>query len=359
MRQLLFLLPIVITACVGQSQKEQLTEKEIRNTSTCLKIKDLDVFEYTLVYEQDSIQYIKIGSDTTTVKPTIIFLQGSLPVPLIIDFKDFKHVNIPFKYEELLTDFHLIQISMPRTPIEAEMKNLNSQYCFVTDTSVENSFIKEYLKDNFLDNYVLRTHKVIADLLMKEWVIKEQIHLVGHSQGSKIAAVVASQNENVASVSLLGFNAYGRFDENIRRERNRMRQNQITGEEYLANLDDHFQRWEKINQEPNDYENGNLQWTSFSINYIPSLLKIEAPIFVGFGTEDISAENCDLLPIVFIENAKSNLIIKPYIGLEHNFFKIKNGKPDYQSGGHWTEVMSDIKLWIKQNNEALTTPVIE
>lgn len=353
MRRLLYILTIFITSCVNQDQNGQLIEKETLNKSTCLKIKDLDVFQYTIINEKDSIQYIKIGTDTTIVKPTIIFLQGSLPVPLVIDFKDFKHVNIPFKYEELLTDFHLIEISMPRTPIEAEMKNLNSQYCFVTDTSIENSFKKEYLKDNFLSNYVSRTNRVIADLLGKEWVNKGQIHLVGHSQGAKIATVVASQNENVASVSLLGFNAYGRFDENIRRERNKMRQNQITGEEYLTNLDYHFQKWEEINQEPNDYENGNLNWTTFSIDYIPYLLKIDVPIFVGFGTQDISAENCDLLPIVFIENKKSNLTIKPYIGLEHNFFETKDGKPDYQSGGHWTEVMSDIKKWIKQNNDTL------
>ena len=356
MRRLLYILTIFITSCVNQDQNGQLTEKKTLNKSTCLKLKELDIFQYTIANSQDSIQYIKIGTDTTTVKPTIIFLQGSLPVPLVIDFKDFKHVNIPFKYDNLLEDFHLIEISMPRTPIETEMKNLNSQYCFVTDTSIQNSFKKDYLKDNYLDNYVLRTNEVILDLINKNWIDKEQIHIVGHSQGAKIATVVASQNENVASVSLLGFNAYGRFDENIRRERNKMRHNQITGEEYLANLDYHYQKWEDINQKPNEYENGNLNWTTFSIDYIPYLLKIDIPIFVGFGTEDISAENCDLLPIVFIENKKSNLTIKPYIGLEHNFFEIKDGKPDYQSGGHWTEVMNDIKIWIKENNDTLTAP---
>jgi hypothetical protein len=353
MKRLVYILTIFITSCVNQDPNGQLTNKETLNKSTCLRLKDLDIFQYTINNNQDSIQYIKIGTDITTVKPTIIFLQGSLPVPLVIDFKDFKHVNIPFKYEEFLTDFHLVEISMPQTPIEAEIKNLNNQYCFVTDTSKENSFRKEYLKDNFLSNYVLRTNKVIADLLEKEWVNKDQIHLVGHSQGAKIAAVVASQNTSVTTVSLLGFNAYGRFDENIRRERSKMRHNQITGEEYLNNLDYHYQKWEEINQKPNEYESGNLNWTTFSIDYIPHLLKIRVPIFVGFGTEDISAENCDLLPIVFIENKKSNLTIKPYVGLEHNFFKIKDRKPDYQSGGYWTEVMKDIKIWIKQKNDTL------
>jgi hypothetical protein len=356
MKSLLYILIIFIISWLNQGENDQIKEIVTPIKSTCLKIKDLDVLQYTVVHREDSIHYIKIGTDTTTVKPTIIFLQGSLPVPLIIDFKEFKHINIPFNYEELLKDFHLIQISMPQTPVEAEIKNLNSQYCYVTDTSIENSFKKEYLKSNFLDNYVLRTNIVLLDLLEKEWVNKEQIHLVGHSQGAKIATVAASQNKIVTSVSLLSFNAYGRFDESIRRDRNKMRHNQIAGEDYLNNLDCHYQKWQEINQEPTIYENGNLNWTTFSINYIPYLLKINVPIFVGFGTEDISAENCDLLPIVFIENKKSNLTIKPYIGLEHNFFKIKNGKPDYQSGGHWTDVMTDVRVWIKQNNDTLTVP---
>ena len=63
-----------------------------------------------------------------------------------------------------------------------------------------------------------------------------------------------------------------------------MRHNQITAEEYLANLDYHYQTWKDINRKPNEYENGNLNWTTFSIDYIPYLLKIDVPIFVGFGT---------------------------------------------------------------------------
>ncbi|MDT8412341.1 MAG: hypothetical protein RQ875_07770 [Vicingaceae bacterium] len=354
MRKLLLWI-VIITSCTPQNQNEQLTshEESIFST-TCTKITDLDVLVYTISNKDDTVQYIKIGTDITSVKPTILFLQGSLPIPLIIDFKNFKHINIPFQYSELIKEFHLIEISMPHTPIEVEKNNLNNQYCFVTDTTNQNSFKKEYLKNNYLDNYVSRANIVISDLLSQKWVDKDQIHIIGHSQGAKIAAVVASQNKSISSVSLLGFNAFGRFDENIRRERNNLRQKKITGDEYLNNIENHYKRWEQIHQNPNDYENGNLNWTSFSIDYVPFLLDVNAPIFVGYGTEDISAENGDLLPIIFIENKKQNLTVKPYVGLEHNFFEIKNGNPDYQSGNNWNKVINDVLIWMK-NNETFSS----
>ncbi len=38
------------------------------------KIEQLDVFQYTITSAGDTIQYIKVGIDTTAAKPTIIFL---------------------------------------------------------------------------------------------------------------------------------------------------------------------------------------------------------------------------------------------------------------------------------------------
>lgn len=349
------IITVMILSCVHKEHNQESTaqeQEEVKLPTNCSPINGLEALIYTIPSKEDTIQYIKIGTDTTTIKPTILFLQGSLPIPLIIDFNDFKHINIPFQYSELIKEFHLIEISMPNTPIEAMHNKLNKQYCFVTDTANQHSFKEEYLKNNYLDNYVDRANIVMADLMNKKWIDKNQLHLIGHSQGAKIAAVVASKNKNIATLSLLGFNAFGRFDENIRRERNNFRQNKISGDEYLKNIENHYKKWEHIHQNPDDYVNGNLSWTTFSIDYVPFLLDIEVPIFVGYGTEDISAENGDLLPIIFIENKKTNLTLKPYIGLEHNFFEVKNGRPDYQSGNNWNAVVNDILMWMKNNKSS-------
>ncbi len=39
---------------------------------------------YSIITPKDTINFIKFDTDTTTTKPTILFCQGSLPIPLIV-----------------------------------------------------------------------------------------------------------------------------------------------------------------------------------------------------------------------------------------------------------------------------------
>jgi pimeloyl-ACP methyl ester carboxylesterase len=317
------------------------------NNDSGTKVDSLDALKFTLYTENDTIEYLKIGADISSPKPTLLFLQGSLPHPLIFDFGSFKHINIPFDYKTILEQYHLIEIAMPRTPLMAKKEQLNRQYCYVTNPSDENSYDKAYLRDNHLDNYVQRTHLVIDDLLKKTWVKKDSLLLVGHSQGAKIATVVASENEHITAIALLGFNAFGRFDEILRRERLQLKSGQISAEEYQKRLKGHYLDWQEMVQDPTNFEKGHTAWTSFSVDYMPYLLKIEIPIFIAYGTEDIIAENCDLIPLHFIESGKENLQLQPYVGMDHNFFELKDGVPDRKNGAHFTDVIHDILHWFK------------
>ena len=304
------------------------------------QIEGVDALAFSIKTDNDTIEYLKIGADIDTPKPTIIFLQGSLPSPLIIDLDSFKHINIPFDFKNLIIDYHLVIISMPKTPLIIAKEYLNKSYSFITNQSDEYSFFDEYLKNNYLDNYVNRTNAVIKDLRLKKWVNKDEIHLIGHSQGAKIATVVASVNQQIKSVSLLGFNAFGRYETKLRRERIKLKSNLIEAKEYKANIKNLYERWEDINNTPNDFKKGHNSWASFSIDYTPFLLKIDIPIYIGYGTNDIIAENCDLLPLKFIEESKRNLTLFPYVGLDHNFFNVEREK-------FWDNVMGDIINWVE------------
>lgn len=304
------------------------------------QIEGVDALAFSIKTDNDTIEYLKIGADIDTPKPTIIFLQGSLPSPLIIDLDSFKHINIPFDFKNLIIDYHLVIISMPKTPLIIAKEYLNKSYSFITNQSDEYSFFDEYLKNNYLDNYVNRTNAVIKDLRLKKWVNKDEIHLIGHSQGAKIATVVASENQQIKSVSLLGFNAFGRYETKLRRERIKLKSNIIEAKEYKANIKNLYERWEDINNTPNDFKKGHNSWASFSIDYTPFLLKIDIPIYIGYGTNDIIAENCDLLPLKFIEESKRNLTLFPYVGLDHNFFNVEREK-------FWDNVMWDIINWVE------------
>lgn len=309
------------------------------------KIEGLEVLSYSIHTPTDTINYIKVGTDTVTAKPTILFLQGSLPSPLIFDMGSFKHINLPFDHATLASDYNVVEISMPKTPVEAGEDHLNADYDYVPDTASPRSFSPAYLNANYLENYVDRADQVIADLMTKSWVMMDSLILIGHSQGAKIAAVVAAGNKHVACVALLGFNAYGRYDEMVRRERERLKSGQVSDEEYLADMDSLYQRWKDISATPNDAENGHLNWTTFSIDYIPYLMKIQAPVFIGYGTGDLGAANCDLLPLEFISHGKTNYTLKPYFGMDHNFFDLKDGESDRKGEGHWTEVVQDVLVF--------------
>lgn len=313
---------------------------------TGTKIDGLEATSYRIVTPTDTVEYLHIGNPDS-LRPTLVFLQGSLPRPLVFDFGNFKHINLPFNYRKLIQNYHLIVIAMPNTPVVAQKTQLNAQYCFVPDTAQPTIFSAAYLRNNRLEHYVTRVNLVLEDWSQKEWVDTNRLHLIGHSQGAKIAAVVAAQNKRVSTVSLLGFNAYGRYDQLIRQERAQLKSGKLSGSEYQDNIQAHYAAWKDINHTPNDFHNGHNAWTSFSIDYRPYLLQIDSPIFVGFGTEDLIAENCDLLPLDFISNDKSNLTLQPYPGWDHNFFEVHNGKPDRKNGAHFGDVIDDIVGWIK------------
>lgn len=309
-----------------------------------ISIEGTNSVAYTVISNGQKIEYLHIGTDNEA-KPTILFLQGSLPVPLIIDFGNFKHVNLPFQTENILKDYHIVIISMPETPLVVSASQLNKQYCYITDSTRQDSYSPTYISANHLENYVNRTQEVITDLEKNQkWVLPGQIHLIGHSQGAKIATVVASQTPQIASLSLLGFNPYGRYDEFLRRLRKKRDMAAITEAEYIAQRDGLYSRWADIVQNPHTYEN--KTWLSFSVDYTAYFHTINCPIFIGYGSHDPIAANCDLLPLDLIQMNKQNYTLRCYSNQDHNFFNIKDGKPDYENGNNWTGVIEEITTWI-------------
>ena len=67
------------------------------------------------------------------------------------------------------------------------------------------------------------------------------------------------------------------------------------------------------------------------------------------SAEDKNADLCDLVPLYFIQHGKTNLTMKRYLRLEHNFFELtKSGKTNYEKP-HWPEVMNTFLMWLNKN----------
>ena len=251
-----------------------------------------------------------------------------------------------FNQDSIKKHYHLVVISMPKTPLYAKKSHLNNSLCFIPDTLNKHKFRTDYLYSDNLDNYVKRAMCVLDYLKQKDWVDNEKLIVAGHSQGSKVATRLTSKNTDVTHLGLFGPNPFGRIDQMIRQERKTAEKGLQTWSQANENIKYWNNKWELANNTDSLKLYPELiAWKSFSQPTYVDLLKIDIPIYITCGTEDITSDLCDLLPLLFTSNNKNNLILKRQIGLEHNFFEVdETGRPNRQKR-HWATVMYRFCRW--------------
>jgi len=72
-------------------------------------------------------------------------------------------------------------------------------------------FPEDYKKQNYLDYYVERDLAVINYLQKQPWVSKSSLVVSGHSEGSSIAAKMASISKNITHLIYISGNPMGRI----------------------------------------------------------------------------------------------------------------------------------------------------
>jgi hypothetical protein len=304
---------------------------------------------FQLKSDKDTVDFIVIDTAVRQKRPVFLFCQGSLPIPLFV------HTSLNgvfmigggvtnFDVEAIKEHYHLVIISMPKTPLIADEKNLNASYAFIPDSTRPQQPSVAFQRADYLENYVQRAEKVIKFLWRQDWVDHSRLVVAGHSQGSKVAPGIALANKHVTHVGLFGANPFGRIDQMVRQERKEAEQKKITWDEADKRTANLYKYYSSISgatvPDPSD-----IAWKSFSEPELGDWLKIKRPIYLAYGSNDITSDLCDLVPLFFINKHKDNLTYKRYPGLEHNFFEVDgNGRPDYGKG-HWPEVMEAFVQW--------------
>src|SRR5690554_2375533 len=320
------------------------------------KIEGTSYTHFQLKSKKDTIDFVIADTNLTVNKPLLLFCQGSQPVPLFFDFKE--HGVYPsslsnFDINELNKYYHVVVISMPKTPIMVGNDHLNKQYNYVTDTSNQYSYSLEYLKADYSENYINRANKVLKFLSKQKWINSDKIVVAGHSQGARVAVGIASSNKQVTELGLFGYNPNGRIDQAIRQIRKNAESGKISWEKADSLQQEQYDFFKMIqNPDSLDAHPSLTSWKSFSKPTLNELIQLKIPVYIAYGSEDIVADYCDLLPFHFIENKKTNYSIKRYPNLEHNFFPVdESGKPNH-SEGKWIIVMNEFIKWT--NNTANT-----
>jgi fermentation-respiration switch protein FrsA (DUF1100 family) len=277
-------------------------------------------------------------------KPLFLFCQGSLPVPLIIYDKKDVYGVFPFNTDSLSVYFHIVIIGKPYTPVMADVSTLRQDFTYTDSTGM---FPVKYTERNLLTYYAERNLAMIDSLQKKSWVSGKKLVAAGHSEGSTIAARLASRSKKITHLIYSSGNPLGRMLTII--SRNRLRE---TDSLQYAEAD--FKNWRSIVEEPG--RTTGIQGDSYKTNYefsIPPfsyLEKLTIPVLVSYGTKDIgSAPFNDYLRIEMIRRKKANFTFNAYIGTDHNFFGLKpNGETDYDKF-NWDKVASDWLNWLRKN----------
>ena len=314
-------------------------------------VKDANARLFSIVDKGDTIQFLKTDTGTVQKKPTIIFCQGSLPIPLIIDLGSTKFIPAlnNFNFRKLSGRYNIILISMPHTPVVVAKEKLNKRYQYVPDLKHEFRFDSLYLRDNYLDKYVERANSVLKYLLKQKWVDKDRIAVFGHSQGSYIALELAKQNSSILAAGYSGGNPSGRFSLNIRKVRRDVLSKKLTPAEGQQKIEGYYELWKSYCKGINpavDTSDGAKTWTSFTVPLWDDLIRLKTPLFIAYGTEDLeSAESCELLPVYFEKAGKTNYRMMPMVSCGHNFEEISpEGISDYEKM-HWDDVMNGFVEW--------------
>ena len=284
--------------------------------------------------KKDTISFIHSNLNEKS-KPTIIFIQGSLPISIVLKEKELIWANLPFDYKKYISKINFVLINRKGVPLISEYNDYER---------IQNNPSKEYLENDNLYYRVFQVEEVLKYLKKQKWVDNNNIFLVGHSEGYRVVAKVAEKNPKIKKIACLAADPLNRISENIIR----LQQENIT-------LENDSLRVLKIYKEINDYkniknfnvmENDMMNFVSYNENPpINSFKKYKNPVLISYGTNDVRAFNNNLLPLLI---KKKNLELKIYPDLDHNFFKKefdKEGNP-LEGSSHWDRVFKDVVDWL-------------
>ena len=297
---------------------------------------------------EDSIRFFVngTGADLQRKKPVFLYIQGSLPTPLLL-YDEHVYGVFPFKTGVYRDSFHFVVVSKPGIPVVANTRALDAQMCYKDkDTG---RFPAKYVVNNHLDFYIRQHRAVLNWLLQQPWTDTSKVVVCGGSQGATVAAKLASEEPKITHLIYYSGNPNGRLDEEVRRIQHDVATGKISEEKAAVKLEELQQYWKWLfaNAESTDDTSGDPPKTtvSFSKPARAYLTQLSIPVLVAFGTADLTAAPCATLPLDFLRQGKTNLTLKIYPHYDHHFFEKKagSGEPEYRLNSAFEEWMR----WIK------------
>jgi len=301
---------------------------------------------FQIKYKNDPVDILvrSAKDEEKKPKPLLFFCQGSLPIPLIVYDESGGFGTFPFNPDSLSKDYHIAIVGKPFIPVIADIKTLQSDFTYRDSTG---NFPANYIQRNLLTYYTSRNLEVIRYLQKQPWITKDKLVVAGHSEGSTIAAKIASQSKKITHLIYASGNPLGRMLTIITQSRH----DETDSMQWAENV---FKTWQSIVQEPEkmDATKGDTYKATYGFSMPPFsyLEKIKIPVLVCYGTKDEGAVPFnDYLRVEMIRRKKTNFSFNAYFGTEHNYFGLKpDGQTDYDKF-NWDKVAMDWLKWLRKN----------
>ncbi|KFF07182.1 hypothetical protein B0A68_16340 [Flavobacterium reichenbachii] len=303
--------------------------------------------QVNIISKKDTISFLTTNVDTKKAKPTILFLQGSLPKPII--FHDSTGASVtafPFEIDTYLKRFNFVVIARHGIPIVGSYEKDTGGYL-----DKNGKVPAEYVKYDNLKYRTFQAKSVVDYLYKQKWVQKDSIFVIGHSEGYRVAAKLSENNRKIAKLVCMSANPFNRIAEYVLKSRIETlstASDSLLQKEIESDIKSFKNIPKDIEVYKNDYEDYN--WMSYnSVLSFDSFSKFKNPILVTYGTEDRGSLNNDLLPFLL---RKTKLTMFVYPDLDHNYSKKeidKNGN-ELENSYHWDRVFKDIQNWLLRNS---------
>lgn len=163
-----------------------------------------------LSYLNDPVDVIIISKqgEERIPKPIFLFCQDSFPKPVIKYSEKGLYEILPFDYEILLDDFHIVIVGKPFIPIICNSNKLDKDFLFLKDFEKQIP-PRGYADRNYLDYYVFRNNAVLKQLFKYRWAKTSKLLVAGQGEGSSIAVKMATINKKITHLIYLDGNPYG------------------------------------------------------------------------------------------------------------------------------------------------------
>lgn len=320
---------------LSQNKEDKSTEDKYIHQNGFIKI--------NIVSKKDTISFLTTNTDKKIIKPTILFLQGSLAKPII--FHDSTGASVtafPFEIDEYLKKFNFIIIARHGIPIVGSYETDTEGYL-----DLNGKVPIEFVKNDNLKYRTSQAKAVVNYLYKQKWVQKDSIFVIGHSEGYRVAAKLSENNRKIAKLVCMSANPFNRIAEYVLKSRI---ESLSTASDSLLQkeIEQDIESFKNIPKNIELYKNDFETYNRMSYNNVlsfESMLKFKKPILVTYGTEDIGSLNNDLLPFLLREKKLTMFV---YPDLDHNYNKKeidKNGK-ELGSSYHWDSVFKDVQNWI-------------